>query len=126
MTLPDADRNHGLLIEPTLRLAFIACEGNDKLFVMDLSSKKIVARFNVGKGPDVLAYDGGLGLLYVASESGMASRFKVNGKSVTKAGEEFIGPDAHTLALDPSNHEVYFPINKVGQHPVLRILRPVP
>jgi hypothetical protein len=28
--LPGARGNHGLLIEPQQRLAFIACEGNDK------------------------------------------------------------------------------------------------
>jgi DNA-binding beta-propeller fold protein YncE len=124
--LPGADGNHGLLIEPTLRLAFIACEGNDKLLVMDLKTRKIASRFNVGKEPDVLAYDAGLGLLYVASESGMVSLFKVNAQGIAQAGEGFVGLNAHTLAIEPSTHEVYFPLKNVGQRPVLRVMRPSP
>ncbi len=124
MTLAGADGNHGLLIEPTRRLAFIACEGNDRLLVLDMNTMKIVARFNVGKGPDVLGYDAELGLLYVATESGMVSQFKVTAQGVTKDGEEFVGPNAHTLAVDPSTHEVYFPLNKIGRRPMLRVMRP--
>lgn len=123
--LAGADGNHGLLIEPTLRLAFIACEGNDKLFVMNLNTRTIVSRFNVGKGPDVLAYDPGLGLLYVASESGTVSQFKVSDQGLAKAGEGFVGPNAHIVAVDPLTHEVYFPLKKVGRQPVLRIMQPI-
>lgn len=122
--LSGADGNHGLLIEPTRRLAFIACEGNDKLLVLDLNSGKVVSRFDVGKGPDVLAYDAGLGLLYVASESGVVSQFVVNAQGVAKFGETFIGPNAHALAIEPSTHEVYFPLKEINQQPVLRIMRP--
>jgi YVTN family beta-propeller protein len=124
-SLAGSDNNHGLLIESTLRLAFIACEGNDKLFVLDLNTREIVSRFNVGKDPDVLAYDVGLGLLYVASESGTVSQFKVGSKGVTKIGEGYVGPNAHTMAVDPSTHEVFFPLKKNGQQPVLRIMRPL-
>jgi YVTN family beta-propeller protein len=122
--VPGAEGNHGLLIVPTLRLAFIACEGNDKLLVMDLRNKKIVYRFNVGKGLDVPAYDAGLGLLYLASESGLVSEFKVSSQGVTKIGEGLVGPNAHTVAVDPKTHEVYFPLKEVGGRPVLRVMRP--
>jgi YVTN family beta-propeller protein len=72
--LRGAKGNHGLLIEPKLRLAFVACEGDDQLLVPNLHSRKIISRFSVGSGPDVLAYDAGLGQLFVASESGIVSR----------------------------------------------------
>lgn len=121
--LAGADGNHGLLIEPTRRIAFIACEGNDKLLVLDMNTWKIVSRFNVGQGPDVLAYDAGLGMLYVASESGVVSQFKVSDHGVTKIGEALVGPDAHTVAIEPSTHEVYFPLKNINQHSVLRIMR---
>jgi DNA-binding beta-propeller fold protein YncE len=65
-----ADANHGLSIEPKLRLAFVACEGNDKLLVLDLWDRRVTAEFAVAGAPDVLAYDPGLGILYVATESG--------------------------------------------------------
>ena len=123
--IPGARGNHGLLIEPTLRLAFIACEGNDLLIVLDLRTKKVVTQFHVGKGPDVLGYDTSQHRLYVASESGVVSVFNVSAAGVTLAGEGFVGPNAHTLAVDPSTHEVYFPLKERGQPPVLRIMQPV-
>jgi DNA-binding beta-propeller fold protein YncE len=122
--VPGADGNHGLFIEPTVRLAFIACEGNDKLIVMDLRTKKMVSEFAVPGKPDVLAYDAGLGLLYVASESETVYVFKV-GQRVTKVGEEKIGSNAHTVAVDPETHEVYLPLKPTGKPPVLRIMRPL-
>jgi YVTN family beta-propeller protein len=75
--LPGAEGNHGLLIEPRQRRAFIACEDNAKLLVLDLESKTIIAAFDVGKDPDVLAYDASLGYLYVAGEAGVVSLFKI-------------------------------------------------
>ncbi len=124
--VPGADGNHGLLIESRLRLAFIACEGNDELLVMDLRTKKVVSRFRVGSQPDVLAYDAGLGWLYVASESGVIDRFKVSAQGTSRAGEAKIGANAHTLAVDPFTHDVYVPLKQAGKPPVLRVMRPVP
>lgn len=123
--IPGADGNHGLLIEPTLQLAFIACEGNDLLIVLDLRTKKVLTQFHVGKGPDVLGYDAPQHRLYVASESGVVSVFNVSAAGVTLAGEGFVGPNAHTLAVDLSAHEVYFPLKEIGQPPILRIMQPV-
>ncbi|GAC1408249.1 MAG: hypothetical protein NVSMB6_06980 [Burkholderiaceae bacterium] len=123
--IPGADGNHGLLIEPNLRLAFIACEGNDLLIVLDLRTKKALTQFHVGRRPDVLGYDAPLRLLYVASESGVASVFKVGVAGATLAGEGFVGPNAHTLAVDTSTHEAYFPLKEKGQSPILRVMRPV-
>ena len=123
--IPGANGNHGLLIEPTLRLAFIACEGNDLLIVLDLRTQKVVKQFHVGRGPDVLAYDALRKLLYVASESGVASVFNVGAAGVTLVGQGLVGPNAHTLAVDTSTHEAYFPLKENGQSPVLRVMRPV-
>lgn len=123
--VPDADGNHGLLIEPVLHLAFIACEGNDKLLVMNLHTNKIESEFSLGSEPDVLAYDLGAGRLYVASESGPVSEFMVSNHNVAKAGEQVVGRNAHTVAVEPSTHEVFFPLKSVGGRPVLRIMSPI-
>ncbi len=121
--LPGAKGNHGLFIEPVLRLASIACEGNDKLLVMDLRTKKIVSEFPAA-APDVLAYDAGLGLLYVASEAGTLYQFKVSTQGVSQAGKARIGANAHTVAVDPATHEIYLPLKRPGKPPVLRVMRP--
>jgi YVTN family beta-propeller protein len=123
ITLPGAEGNHGLLIEPEQRRAFIACEDNHKLLVLDLETRKLAASFDVGEGPDVLAYDPGLHYVYVASESGPVSLFKAGAEQVSKIGEVPIGPNSHVVAVDPDTHKSYFPLKDVGGRTVLRIMR---
>lgn len=124
--LPGADGNHGLLIVPEIRKAFIACEGNDKLLVLDLATRKIVESFGVGKDPDVLAFDPGNKLMYVAGESGVVSLFNVGSANVTKRGEGLLGPHAHVVAVDPDTHLAYFPLMNLDGRTTLRITRPQP
>lgn len=122
--LHGAAGNHGLLIEAQRRLAFIACEGNGKLLVLDLRSGKVAAAFDVGSDPDVLAYDEGLGVLYVATESGVLHRFRVADDGVAKLGAVHVGANAHTVAVDPATHEVFLPLKEAGKPPVLRVMAP--
>lgn len=121
--LPGADGNHGLLIEPKQRRAFIACEGNDKLLVLDLDSKKIIASFEVGKDPDVLAYDASFGYLYVAGEAGIVSLFKTEAGNASKIGEGMVGPNAHVVIVDQDTHLSYFPLKDLRGKTVLRIMK---
>ena len=122
--LPGAKGNHGLLIEPDLRLAFVACEDNDRLLVLDLTSRRVTAAFEVGSEPDVLAYDPAAGLLYVASESGTLAMFRVDAGRVVALGRGALAPNAHVVAVDPETHLAYFPVRNLGGRPVLRITRP--
>ena len=122
--LPGADENHGLLIEPEQRQAFIACEGNHKLVVLDLEARKVTAAFDVGEDPDVLAYDPGLHYVYVAAESGPISVFETIAGQVSRVGAVVVGPNAHVVAVDPRTHKSYFPLKNVGGRTLLRIMRP--
>ncbi|MEX3634655.1 hypothetical protein [Paraburkholderia sp. BR14320] len=120
--LPGADHNHGLLIDSTDRLAFVACQGNDKLLVFDMQARRVVRSFPIGKDPDVLAFDPGLGRVFVAGEDGVVSIFGVKGPNVAKIGEGRLGPNAHVVAIDPATHHSYFPLKNVDGHPVLRVM----
>ena len=116
---------HGVYLDsPERHRAFVACERNAKLAVLDLVSWAVAAVIDVGEGPDVLALDPGLGRLYVASESGVVTVFDVSG-SVRKLGQGSVGPNAHSVAVDPDTHVVYLPLTDVGGHPVLRELEAV-
>jgi len=119
-----AKGNHGLYIDAASRLAFIACEDNATLLVLDLHTHHVLASFAVGGGPDVLAFDPSLGWLYVASESGVVSLFEVKGQNVRELGRAMLGPNAHVVAVDPDMHRAYFPLKDVQGHPVLRIMQP--
>jgi YVTN family beta-propeller protein len=122
--LPNAQGNHGLYIDAPARLAFIACEDNATLLVLDLRERRVIASFKVGEGPDVLAFDPGPGWLYVASESGELALFEVRGRGVRALGRGMLGPDAHVVAVDPATHRAYFPLEDWKGKPVLRMTRP--
>lgn len=113
---------HGIALAVKARLAFVAGEENNKLAVVDLTSMKVLATYPVGKDPDVLAFDPGLGRLYVSAESGTVAAFRLGlGKALIPEGTIFM-PHAHTVCVDPETHLVYFPLENVNGHPVLRIM----
>lgn len=122
--LPGARENHGLLIAQQARLAFVACEGNAVLLTFDLDSMRVLSSHPVGATPDTTAFDPGLGLLHVASESGVLTTFRVEGKTVTKVGEVFVAARAHSVAMAPDTHLVYLPLENVERRPVLRVMAP--
>jgi YVTN family beta-propeller protein len=119
---------HGLLIAAELRLAFAACgsDAGPRLVTFDLASMRQASAQPIPRQADVLAFDPGLRRLYVASETGRAAVFEVaaGDHRVTKLGEGFVGRDAHTVAVDPGTHRVYFPLESVRGHPVLRVMEP--
>lgn len=121
--LPGAEGNHGLLIEPRRHWAFIACEDNHRLLILDLGTRKVIRSFEVGADPDVLAYDPVLGYLYVAAESGIVSLFKTRGGQIEKIADVRLGRNAHVVAVDAASHQSYFPLKNVAGRPILRIMR---
>ncbi len=121
--LPGADHPHGLYLDAPHRLAFVACEGNARLLVFDLTTMRVTATHRVGEHPDVLAFDPGLGRLYVAAESGLVTVFQERARELDPIGE-YRAPGAHSVAVDPASHRVYLPLANVGGRPVLRILEP--
>ncbi len=114
---------HGIVLDADSRLAFIAGEENNLLAVFDLTSMRVLAAYPVGKDPDVLAFDPSLKRLYVSAESGNVTVFREQGKSLLPEGSISM-PHAHTVAVDPQTHLVYFPLQSVDGHPVLRIMEP--
>ena len=92
--------------------------------MFDLDSKSSTAIHGVGADPDVLSLDKGFARLYVSSESGVISVFDERGRNLEKLGEGLLAPNAHTVAVDSRTHRVYFPLQKVGGKPVLRIALP--
>jgi DNA-binding beta-propeller fold protein YncE len=121
--LPGVQNPHGISLDAANRLAFVAGEENHKLAVVDLTSMKVLAVHDVGANPDVLAFDPGLKQLYVSAESGNITVFRENGRSLTLEGKLFL-PHGHTVSVDPDTHLVYFPLQSLDGHPVLRIMEP--
>src|SRR5882757_3605853 len=87
--LKGGDHPHGFYVDSQHNKAYVSCEGDAKLIVFDLASHTENQVFEVGDGPDVLAYDKNLNLLYVACESGVVSIFKC-GETVTKLADQSV------------------------------------
>jgi DNA-binding beta-propeller fold protein YncE len=122
--LPGIENPHGIALDQANRLAFIAGEENHSLAVFDLNTMKLVAVHQVGDDPDVLAFDPELGRLYVSAESGTVTVFQESDRDLRQLGQ-FHMPHAHTVSVDPKTHLVYFPMENVDGHPLLRIMQPV-
>lgn len=122
--LPGCDHDHDLYLDAERRLAFVACDGNARLLVLDLSSYIIRQNLTVGTDPDVLAFDPSLRRLYVAAESGVVTVFGEQGRSLVTLGRSFLATEAHTVAVDPRTHLVYFALQDAGGAPELRIMAP--
>ena len=122
-SLPGIEGPHGVALDVSARLAFVAGEGNNKLAVFDLSSMRVLGTYAVGRGPDVLAFDPGVKTLYVAAESGQVTVFQEDENNLVFNGRINM-PHAHTVSVDPQTHLVYFPLQNLNGHPVLRIMTP--
>ncbi len=125
IALTGCEGNHGLFVQKRPHRAFIACEGNAKLVVVDLAARRQVARLSTGSGPDVLAADPKGGRLYVACESGTVSVFATGAAKVRLLAGAKLADNAHSVAVDPATRLVYFPLTDGGGgKPALRIMRP--
>ena len=114
----------GVYVAAPTRRAFVACEDNARLAVVDLDHDRQTGIESVGGDPDVLAFDPGISRLYVAAETGVVSVFDVAGGAVHKLGEGRLAARAHTVAVDPRTHRVFFPLENLGGRAVLRVMQP--
>jgi DNA-binding beta-propeller fold protein YncE len=123
--VPGCDSDHGLNIDPSRELAFVACDGNATLHTLDLRTGAWSDQARVGNSPDVLAFDSRNRRLYVAAESGVVAVFAETAHGVRRLGLSFLAPEAHTVAVDPRTHIVYFPLqNGTTGGPQLLVMRP--
>jgi DNA-binding beta-propeller fold protein YncE len=123
--VPGCVSDHGLMIDPGREIAFVACDGNATLHTFDLRALQWTGQAAVGSNPDVLAFDRVNRRLYVAAESGVVAAFAETADSARPLGLAFLAPAAHTVAVDPRTHLVYFPLQSgTTGGPQLLIMKP--
>jgi DNA-binding beta-propeller fold protein YncE len=123
--LPGCSGAHGLRLHPDGQSAFVACENNDLLARVDLDGAHAAVTQPTGAGPDVLSVDPGLGVVYVAAESGDLTAFDIGQAGLVRIDREHPGDNAHSVAVDAATHRVFFPLVRgPNGTPVLRIMRP--
>jgi len=117
---------HGLAIDPEQHIAFIACVAADppSLVRVDLQTMKALPEpaWPVEGKPDIITLDRPLHLVYVACGAGI-SLFQEEGRNLKWLGNYTFGLNTHTIAVNEQTHEIYLPLVRVGNRPVLRIMR---
>jgi DNA-binding beta-propeller fold protein YncE len=116
---------HGVYVQPQTQQAFVACENNAKVVLVDLRNHRQITAESVGNNPDVLAYDPNLSRLYVAAESGVVTAFSTTPTRLHKLGQAHLADKAHSVAVDPTTQLVFFPLERESNKPVLRIMKPL-
>jgi len=125
IALPGCANDHGLYVDSARRLAFVACDQNATLLTIDLRTMTVTGHTSVGDSPDVLAFDTSLRRLYVSAESGEVAIFAETAHGLRKLGQAFLAVEAHTVAVDPRTHLVYFPLQSgTNGDPQLLIMKP--
>ena len=123
--LPGCSGAHGVRLHPDGQSAFVACEVNDVLVRVQLGPSHTLTTASTGAGPDVMSIDAQLGWLYIAAESGDLVVFDIAKAGLVAIDHEHPGDKAHSVAVDPATHRVFFPLRS-GPHggPVMRIMQP--
>jgi DNA-binding beta-propeller fold protein YncE len=123
--LPGCDGAQGVQVDVSGQdRVFVACEGNARLLGVDLHTGAVSAPLEVGAGPDILALDPTLHRLYVASASGVLTVVDTSRPDLAALARGYVGPDAHSVAVDPNTHLVYLPLAGVRGRSVVRVLAP--
>ena len=115
--------NHGMALDPDHHRAFLACESNELMTVLDLDKHTPIAFLPLASGPDVIKFDAGLGRIYVACYSGAISVFHQDDPDhYTKLEDFHVQHAVHTLAVDLQTHRVYAPEQEEDGKPVARMV----
>jgi DNA-binding beta-propeller fold protein YncE len=115
--------NHGMTIDPEHHRAFLSCEGNNVMTVMNLDTHEPIAFLEMAAGPDVIKADLGLKRIYVACSSGAISVFQMDDPDHYRKLEDFaVEKRVHSLTVDPATHRVYAPEQEEGGKPMARMV----
>jgi hypothetical protein len=117
---------HGLAIDTKQHIAFIACVDADppSLIRVDLQTMRVISEhpWPVEIKPDIIVLDRPLHLVYVGCGVGLAV-FQEEGRNLKWLGNYNYAMNMHTVTVNEETHEIYLPLTRVGNRPVLRIMR---
>jgi DNA-binding beta-propeller fold protein YncE len=116
---------HGLAIDSQHQIAFVACVDTDppSLVRVDLQTMTVIGEspWPLQVKPDLVVFDRPTQLLYVGCAVGI-SVFKETGRHLQWLGNYRFGVNTHTVAVDDVTHDLYVPVPRLGNRPVLRVL----
>jgi DNA-binding beta-propeller fold protein YncE len=114
--------NHGMALDAEHRRAFLSCEENDLMTVLNLETNQPIAFLPMASDADVIKFDAGLKRIYVACSSGAISVFKMDDPDHYRKLEDFpVQKKVHSLAVDQETHRVYAPEQEADGKAVARM-----
>ena len=120
--LPGCSDDHSLTLDSPARLAFVACDINDVLLTVDMTTWRVTGSAIVGVEPDVVAFDSNAGRLYVAAESGWITVLQLHDHRLHVIYSSYLANDAHAVTVDPATGRSYFPVlSALGGHPAVLV-----
>ena len=115
--------NHGMALDAEHHRAFLQCEGNNLLTVVDLDTYKPIAYLPTAAGGDVVKFDPGLKRVYVACSSGAITVIQEDDPNHFRKLEDFpVQKRVHSLAVDVRTHRVYTPEEQEDGRGVSRMI----
>jgi DNA-binding beta-propeller fold protein YncE len=115
--------NHGMVLDPKNRRAFLSCEENDLMTVFDLDAHQPVTSLPMAAGADVIKFDSGLQRIYVACGSGAISIFQQDDPTHYRKLEDYpVQKRVHSIAVDQATHRVYTPEEQEDGKPVAKMV----
>ena len=119
----DCKSNHGMVLDPDHRRAFLVCEESHRVAVFDLDKHRTVVTLAIPSGGDVIKFDPGLRRIYVACYSGAISVIQQDDPDHYRKLEDFpVQKKVHSIAVDPRTHRVYAPEEQENGKPVARMI----
>jgi DNA-binding beta-propeller fold protein YncE len=115
--------NHGMVLDPKNRRAFLSCEDNEVMTVFDLEKHKPITSLPLAGGPDVIKFDAGLNRIYVACGSGAISVFQQDDPTHYRKLEDYpVQKRVHSIAVDQATHKIYTPEEQEDGKPVAKMV----
>lgn len=115
--------NHGMTLDPEHHRAFLSCEGNNLMTVLNLDKHAPIAYLPMADDPDVIKFDPGLQRIYAACYSGAISVFRQDDEQHYRKLEDFkVQHAVHSLAVDLESHRLYTPEQEENGKPVARMV----
>jgi len=106
----------GLAVDGNHLRLFAACD-NQRMQVLNTGTGEVIATLTIGPGTDAIGYDASRGLIYTSNGGGLGSLTVIR-QSVTDTyavvQELPTRQRARTLAVNPTNGEVYLVTNLMG------------
>jgi DNA-binding beta-propeller fold protein YncE len=123
--LASCENPTGIAIDSKQRRLFAGCSGNSTLAVFDMERHQVIASLKIGGGPDSVAFDPSLRLIYSAGRAGKLTIVQQDAADSYRLLEEIrTHYGAHTLTVDPVSHKVYVAYANLFVRPRVAVFSP--